>query len=122
MASKENIVGVKIGIIAALQLLQTRLGETQEGMARRLGCTLGAWSKWVRGENSPRGYWMLKILALCPDEETHDAFFVDIREVGGKIPSISRPEVPKEQSEAAQPRGMRYEDLPVKIPKARRKR
>ena len=64
---------------------------------------------------------MLKILALCPDEETRAAFFVDIGEVGSKIASSPRPELPKEQGAAAQPRGMRYEDLPVKIPKGRRK-
>ena len=65
---------------------------------------------------------MLKILALCPDEETRAAFFVDISQVSSKMAASPRPEVPKEQGEAAQPRGMRYEDLPVKIPKARRKR
>lgn len=65
---------------------------------------------------------MLKILALCPDEETRANFFVDIAEPGSKLPLISRPEVPKEPGEGAAPRGMRYEQLRVKIPKARPKR
>lgn len=107
MAPGEKVAGIKIGVVSALQLLQERLGETQEGMARRLGCTLGAWSKWVRGENTPRGIWMLQILALCPDEETHDAFFVDIGEVGSKIPSISRPGLAKVEKEAPRPGGAR---------------
>jgi len=107
VAPGEKVAGIKIGVVSALQLLQERLGETQEGMARRLGCTLGAWSKWVRGENTPRGIWMLQILALCPDEETHDAFFVDIGEVGSKIPSISRPGLAKVEKEAPRPGGAR---------------
>jgi transcriptional regulator with XRE-family HTH domain len=74
VAATEKSVSLKFGIVSALQLLQARLGETQEGMARRVGCTLGAWSKWYRGENTPRGDWMLKILALCPDDETRSAF------------------------------------------------
>jgi hypothetical protein len=103
--SEEKVSGVKIGIVSALQLLQARLCETQEGMARRLGCTLGAWSKWYRGENTPRGDWMLRILALCPDEETRRNF-LDIGEVRSRIPTISRPEMPKEEEEACHPGAM----------------
>lgn len=105
VASDEKVSAVKIGIISALQLLQGRLNETQEGMARRLGCTLGAWSKWVRGENQPRGVWMLKILALCPDEETRNNF-LDIAEVGSKIPSTPGVGVRKEKEEASRPGAM----------------
>ena len=36
---------------------------------------------------------MLKILALCPDEDACAAFFVDIGEIGSKIPLVSRPKV-----------------------------
>jgi transcriptional regulator with XRE-family HTH domain len=61
-------------ISAAISSLQARLGETQEGMARKLGCTLGAYSKWVRGERIPSGDWMLELLQLCPDEETRAQF------------------------------------------------
>jgi len=63
-------------ISTALMKLRNTLGETQEGMARRLGCTLGAYSKWERGERTPGGEWLLKILALCPDEATRSAFGV----------------------------------------------
>ncbi len=61
-------------ISSALIQLRAALGETQEGMARKLGCTLGAYSKWERGERTPGGQWLLKILALCPDEATRSAF------------------------------------------------
>ena len=55
--------------------LQDALGErSQEGMARRLGCSLGAYSKWCRGEAIPGGKWLLKLIALCPDQETRAAF------------------------------------------------
>ncbi len=63
-------------ISSALIQLRAALGETQEGMARKLGCTLGAYSKWERGERTPSGEWLLKILALCPDEATRSAFWV----------------------------------------------
>jgi len=43
-------------------------------MARRLGCTLGAYGKWIRGERIPQGQWMLKLLALCHDEEAREFF------------------------------------------------
>lgn len=107
MAPEEKVAGAKIGLISALKLLQERLGETQEGMAARLGCTFSAYSKWLRGVNVPSGQWMLRILALCPDEETRANFFVDIAEAGSKIPFISRPQVPKEEKEASPAGGAR---------------
>lgn len=61
-------------ISSAIMSLQKSLHETQEGMARRLGCTLGAYSKWVRGERTPGGNWLIKLLTLCPDEQTRAAF------------------------------------------------
>jgi len=45
-------------------------------MARRLGCTLGAYSKWVRGERIPGNGWLLKMLALCPGDDTRAEFGV----------------------------------------------
>jgi transcriptional regulator with XRE-family HTH domain len=72
MATKADTIA---GAVAALQ---QALGETQEGMARRLGCTLGAYSKWVRGERTPSGRWLLKLIALCPDPETRARFGLDI--------------------------------------------
>lgn len=103
MGPENKVIGLKIGIVSALQLLQARLGETQEGMARRLGCTLGAWSKWFRGERTPSGEWLLRILALCPDEETLKNF-LDIGEIGSKLPLIS--EVPIEKKEAPRAGGV----------------
>jgi len=74
-------------------------------MARRLGCTFSAYSKWLRGERTPGGEWMLRILALCPDDETRAAFFLDIGDGSSKIRSTSQPEVPIKPKEAPQPTG-----------------
>ena len=54
----------------------------------------------------PGGDWMLRILALCPDEETRSAFFLDIGEIGSKIPLISRPKV-RIEKEASRAGAMR---------------
>jgi transcriptional regulator with XRE-family HTH domain len=63
---------------AALISLRKKLNEpSQEGMARRVGCTLGAYSKWERGERFPSGELLLKILLLCPDAESLRAFGID---------------------------------------------
>ena len=64
------------GLAEAVLGLQRALGETQEGMARKLGCTLGAYSKWVRGDRTPSGDWLIKMLQLCPDDDTRAAFGV----------------------------------------------
>ena len=125
MAPREKVEAAQIAVSSALKLLQERLGETQEGMAARLGCTFSAYSKWLRGVNIPSGEWMLRILALCPDQETHDAFFVDIGETRSKIPLISRPGLAKVEKEAPRPGGMRADAriVPeVKIPGKRKGR
>ena len=125
MAPEEKFIGVNISLVSALKLLQGRLGETQEGMAARLGCTFSAYSKWLRGVNIPSGQWMLRILALCPDQETHDAFFVDIAERSSRIPSISRPRLAKEEKEAPRAGAMRADGriIPeVKTPGKRKDR
>jgi transcriptional regulator with XRE-family HTH domain len=91
----------------AILSLRQLLGQTQEEMARTLGCGLRNFQRWEAGDTIPRGDWMVKILALCPDQETHDAFFVDIGEVGSKIASSPRPEVPIEEKEAPRRGGAR---------------
>ena len=101
---------------AAILSLRQLLGQTQEEMARTLGCGLRNYQRWEAGGTIPRGDWMLRILALCPDEETRSNFFLDIGEAGSKIPVISRPEVPKEEKEA-RPGAMRADGRIVPRPK-----
>jgi transcriptional regulator with XRE-family HTH domain len=58
----------------AIRLLRSKLGESQEGMARRLGCSTSGYAKWERGVVAPRGKVMIKMLQMCPDEESRAAF------------------------------------------------
>lgn len=67
----------------ALIALQDRLGETQEGMARRIGCTLGAYVKWRRGERQPSAKWLIKIVNVCPDLQS-------LQDFGFNIPPTTR--------------------------------
>ncbi len=67
-------------------------------MARKLGCTLGAYNKWERGERIPGGEWLLKILALCPDEKTQAGFGLKAATLGGQRPATS-PSQPSEEEE-----------------------
>jgi transcriptional regulator with XRE-family HTH domain len=46
------------------------MGETQEGMARRLGVSLSGYKFWEAGSRTPSAGWILKLQALCPNEET----------------------------------------------------
>ena len=66
----------------AIRQLRERLGEldgrnvTQEEMARRVGCTLAGYRKWEAATAVPRGDWLIRLLALCPDDETRALFGV----------------------------------------------
>ena len=63
----------------AILSLRETLGETQEGMARRIGCSFAAYSKWEHGKATPNGGWLLKLLALCPDDACRAAFGLESR-------------------------------------------
>lgn len=76
--SREKVEGTEKNISSAIQGLQSRLGETQEGMARRIGCTLGAYVKWRRGEREPSGAWLIRMINLCPDDDSLKTFGIEI--------------------------------------------
>jgi transcriptional regulator with XRE-family HTH domain len=61
-------------LATAIRDLRQALGDTQEGMARRLGCTLSGYIQWEKGRRVPGGDWLLKLMALCPDEDTCGLF------------------------------------------------
>jgi DNA-binding XRE family transcriptional regulator len=63
---KPPVVDFSVG----LKTLRGKLGLTQEGMALRLGASLGTYRKWEAGAFNPSGPWLIKILAACPDAET----------------------------------------------------
>jgi transcriptional regulator with XRE-family HTH domain len=61
-------------ISAAIKALRFKLGETHGGMARRLGAPLRTYDRWEAGDTIPGGNMLVRILALCPDEETRSLF------------------------------------------------
>lgn len=61
-------------LATAIRELRQALGQTQEGMARRLGCTLSGYIQWEKGRRVPGGDWLLRLIALCPDEDTRGLF------------------------------------------------
>lgn len=72
----------------AIRALRKALGQTQEGMARRLGISLSGYRYWESGERTPRGRWLLRLRELCPDAETR-AFFG--RDIGSEGMQVSPP-------------------------------
>lgn len=61
-------------LAAAIRGLREALGRSQEVMAGMLGCALPAYQKWEMGSLIPGGEWLIRLLRLCPDEETRNAF------------------------------------------------
>lgn len=84
--SRRKITTTRAQIPQAIRTLRENLGESQEAMARKVGCTLAAYQSWELGRRSPRGEWLLKLLALCPDDETRALF--------GLTPSESHADTP----------------------------
>ena len=73
MCQEETVDTTDVFRPAILKLRQT-LGETQEGMARRLGCTLGSFQRWELGSRIPSGEYLVKMIKLCPNNECRAAF------------------------------------------------
>ncbi|MGH9453140.1 MAG: helix-turn-helix domain-containing protein [Terriglobia bacterium] len=61
-------------IAAAIRGMREALGRSQEVMARMLGCSLPAYQKWELGTLVPSAEWLIKLLQLCPNEDTRNAF------------------------------------------------
>jgi DNA-binding transcriptional regulator YiaG len=70
----ESFTFSEMDIAAALRGLRESLGRSQDVMAQMLGCSLPAYQKWEMGTLAPGGEWLIKMLQLCPDEETRNAF------------------------------------------------
>jgi transcriptional regulator with XRE-family HTH domain len=71
--------------------LRTRLGLSQEGLARKLGCPLRSYQRWEKGESEPGGTWLLKMLRVAADAgplaETLRDFGLDIEKFRDQYPS-----------------------------------
>lgn len=72
--SDERFTFSEIDLAAAIRGLREALGRSPEVMAQILGCTLPAYQKWEMGLSTPGGDWLIRLLQLCPSEETRNAF------------------------------------------------
>lgn len=64
----------EVDVASAICGLRRALGKTPETMAQLIGCTSAGYEKWEQGTATPGAQWLLRILQLCPDEETRNAF------------------------------------------------
>lgn len=75
-----------------IRVLRAALGETQEGMAKRLGMSFHGYIKWERGISAPRSSQLEKILALCPDVESRADFGLQIADAVGQNARAAAPQ------------------------------
>jgi transcriptional regulator with XRE-family HTH domain len=61
-------------IASAIKALRKKLRETQAGMARLLGVSLRSYDRWEAGDTNPRGDVLIRMIDLCPDDETRSLF------------------------------------------------
>jgi transcriptional regulator with XRE-family HTH domain len=93
--SSVKVAEIRTRLASAIRQLREALGDTQEGMARRLGCTLSGYIQWEKGRRVPGGDWLLKLMALCPDEETRLLFQEQVPRFPGQ-PGSSLPRIKKQ--------------------------
>lgn len=70
----ETFTFSEIDLPAAIRGLREALGRPPEVMAQILGCSLPAYLKWEAGSLTPGGEWLIRMLQICPNEETRNAF------------------------------------------------
>lgn len=64
----------EVDVAAAIRDLRLALGKTPETMSQLIGCSSAGYEKWEQGTATPSAQWLLRILQICPDEETRNAF------------------------------------------------
>jgi hypothetical protein len=72
--SDESFTLTETDLAVAIRGLREALGRSPEVMAQMVGCGLPAYQKWELGSAMPGGDWLLRLLQLCPNEETRNAF------------------------------------------------
>ncbi len=70
----ETFTFSEIDLPAAIRGLREALGRSPEVMAKILGCSLPAYLKWEAGSLTPGGEWLIRMLQICPNEETRNSF------------------------------------------------
>ncbi len=91
MPSEPDFTFSETDLATAILGLREALGRSQEVMAQLLGCSLPALQKWEMGIAIPDGEWLIRMLQICPDEETRNAFRIRAeRRAAPRPPSESR--------------------------------
>jgi transcriptional regulator with XRE-family HTH domain len=101
-------IKVTVNISArAFRQLREALGETQLGMAKRLGMSPSGWQHWEYGKRQPRGAALKALRDICPDEEIRALFALEsgISNLGSSSPP-------------APPQGLKSQIQNLKSPKA----
>lgn len=101
--SKGKLEEKQTTLSAAIRQLRQALRVTQEGMARRLGCTLSGYIQWEKGRRVPGGEWLLKLMALCPDAETRSLFEEQVNAFRGIPPAPSAAPAPPVRGSSTTP-------------------
>jgi transcriptional regulator with XRE-family HTH domain len=106
----ERFTFSEVDLPAAIKGLREALGKSPESMARILGCSLPAYQKWELGTLAPSGEWLLRMLQVCPDEETRNAFRIrPERRSAARKSAAPPPQLPLSTAER-----MRYRDIASK--------
>jgi DNA-binding transcriptional regulator YiaG len=92
LSSKKRIAEQKT-FSSAIKSLRSRLGKTQEVMARLVGITLRGYLAWERAEAEPRGRHLLRLIQVCPDAEARASLGLEIYPptVEGAAANVSKP-------------------------------
>lgn len=92
----------EVDLPAAIRNLRETLGKSQASMARLLGCSVPAYQKWELGSLTPGAEWLLRMLQLCPNEETRNVFRIrPERRAAQRERPTSPPELPLSAAERA---------------------
>lgn len=92
--SEDRFTFSETDLAAAICGLREALGRSQEAMAGMLGCALPAYQKWEMGVIVPGGEWLIRLLRLCPDEETRNAFRIRAERRGAARERAKLPAAP----------------------------
>ena len=64
---------------AAILSLRKKLGRSQWTMTLLLGCGPGSYKRWEKGRSVPPGNIVIRMLNLCPDNESVRMFGLDFK-------------------------------------------
>jgi len=106
--------GVSVTSLASsIHRLRERLGLSQEGFARALGCPLRSYFRWEKGESEPGATWLWRMLLIAREEGQLDFFMGDL--FGSALIEGQR------NADSARRKGVFLEPVEPRIPRRGRK-